>query len=309
MGAHSIRRATHDDFDELMQIGDVYQGMDYLGHRYHTYIDDPNNRSYVYVIADEIIALCSAFIIDDGQTFMIRGARTKEGFRGQGFYGKLNKYVYAQYGKIPSIKYDVMTTGNHNYDANKDRLLRKHTELNRKSLVHGRFKMSDTHVRELEGPYPVLQEMTSSDLLDLFGSEGSRKSLFPVNKIVIDWIPLRFLPSNMKYILEPEALCLRSKGNNGETTLLTFGTPSNCELGLRYSMDIFGDDFADFPYHVKRHMSHVATLTQGYVFLQMVIEERFRENAVNVLPLLNLPPFEFSWTTQINFETTFKVIK
>ncbi|XP_046557818.1 histidine N-acetyltransferase-like [Haliotis rubra] len=309
MATHSIRRATHDDFDELMQIGDVYQGMDYLGHRYHAYIDDPNNRSYVYMIGDEIIALCMAFIIDDGQTFMIRGARTKDGFRGQGIYGKLNKYVYAEYVDIASVKYDVMTTNNLNFDVNKDRLLKNHTELNRKSLVHGRFKMSDLHLHELEGPYPILQQMTSEDLLDLFASEGSSKSLFPANKIVIDWIPLRFLPSNMKYILEPEALCLRSKGSNGETTLLTFGTPSNCELGVRYSMDIFGDDVTDFPYHVIRHMRHVGTLTKGYVFLQMGIEEKFKEIAVNVLPLLNLTPFDFPWTTQINFESKFKVKK
>ena len=42
-----VRRALAGDYDDLMAIGDVFDGVDYLGHFYTKYIHSPDMYCYV----------------------------------------------------------------------------------------------------------------------------------------------------------------------------------------------------------------------------------------------------------------------
>ncbi|XP_046561770.1 histidine N-acetyltransferase-like isoform X2 [Haliotis rubra] len=211
MSDYHIRPATVDDYDGVMEIGDVYFGIDYLRDRYHLFMDDPNATSYVYVVGEEIVGFCTAFLIDDGLTFLVRGSRVKEGFRGQGVYGRLMTHVYTEYKDVDSIIYDAMTTNDYNFEAKKDSLKKTHTEVSRKCFLNYQFKMEDV---DTPAPTtgPVLEEANSSVMMSLFEDKNTREKLFPEGKIIIDWVPLRLLLVNMKYILAPNALALQSRG-------------------------------------------------------------------------------------------------
>ncbi|XP_048245791.1 histidine N-acetyltransferase-like [Haliotis rufescens] len=217
MSDYNIRRATVHDFDGVMDIGDVYMGIDYLRHRFHIFMDDRNIRSYVYIIGKEV-GFCSIALIDDGLTFLIRASRVKNGFRGQGVYGRLLKHIYAEYKDVDSIKYDAMTTDNYNCEDKKS-LENAYAVMCRKTILSYRFKVEDIDPPLNMTTFP--KEVNSSTMTSLFEDEKTRDTLFPEGKIIIDWVPLRLVPSNIKYILAVDTFALQSMGDNSEVSLLS----------------------------------------------------------------------------------------
>ncbi|XP_071096810.1 histidine N-acetyltransferase-like isoform X2 [Haliotis cracherodii] len=305
MSDYHIRRATVDDFDRVMAIGDVYGGIDYLRHRYHRFMDDPNAQSYVYVVGEEIVGFCTPFLVDDGLTFLVRGSRVKKDFQGQGVYGRLMKHVYAEYKDVDSIKYDAMTTNNCNFEAKKDSLRKTHTEISRKNFLNYHFKMED--IQPLTPPTDInLEEVNSSAMMSLFEDNITREKLFPGDKIIIDWVPLRLLLSNMKYILAPSSLALQSRGDNTHVSLLTVGTPIPCEMGIRYSIDVFGSDASVLRHHIIRHMEYLRSLTQKAVVIQIITAFELGNNGDDIVKSLGVPPFDFPMTEMIYFEKSFR---
>ena len=47
----TFREATSADYDDVMNIGDIYDGLDYLPVRYHDYCADP--RRHMFVAEDD----------------------------------------------------------------------------------------------------------------------------------------------------------------------------------------------------------------------------------------------------------------
>ncbi|XP_046561764.1 histidine N-acetyltransferase-like [Haliotis rubra] len=97
MAKHDIRRATRYDFADVMRIGDVYDGKDYLCYRYKSFLDDPNNRSYIYMVGHAVVGFSASFLIDGGQTLLCRSGRVKASFQGQGIFRTLKKYNVMYY--------------------------------------------------------------------------------------------------------------------------------------------------------------------------------------------------------------------
>ena len=53
----TCRLARHSDYDDVVHyIGDVYNGVDYLLHYYHQYIDDPNYYCYVAEVNGRVVS-------------------------------------------------------------------------------------------------------------------------------------------------------------------------------------------------------------------------------------------------------------
>ncbi|XP_067664206.1 uncharacterized protein [Haliotis asinina] len=303
MADYHIRRATVDDYAGVMDIGDVYFGNDYLRGRYHLFMNDPNATSYVYVVGEEIVGFCTAFLIDDGLTFLVRASRVKKDFQGQGVYGRLMKHVYAEYKDVDSIRYDTMTTNDYNFNAKKDGLKKTHTEVSRKCFLNYQFKMEDIDSPTLTTDL-LLEEVNSSVMMSLFGDKNAHKNLFPEGKIIVDWVPLRLLPANMKYILESKTLALQSRGDNSLVSLLTVGTPIRCERGTRYSLDVFGSDASALPHHMTRHLEYLRSLTQEYVVFQIIAVFELENMLKDFMHGLRATPLDTPMSEMIYFEKT-----
>ncbi|XP_067664203.1 histidine N-acetyltransferase-like [Haliotis asinina] len=300
MSDYHIRRATVDDFDGVMDIGDVYFGTDYLRHRYHSFMDDCNARSYVYVIGKEIVGFCSVHLIDNGLTFLVRASRVKEGFRGKGIYGRLLKHVYAEHKDVDNIKYDVITTSSYKFEARKKSLLNTYmyTISSRKTIRSYQFEVED-----MDLPTPAktafLEEVNSSTMTSLLEDEQTRDTLFPGGKMIINWLPLRLFTSNMKYIMGVDTFALISSCDNCKVSLLTVGTPTECQLGLLYNIDVFANDVTSLRYHVIRHIEHLKALTQKQVVLQIVTSADFDKTVDDIMKNLRIASFNKNLCTEI----------
>ncbi|XP_046545875.1 histidine N-acetyltransferase-like [Haliotis rubra] len=308
MSDYHIRLATVGDFDGVMDIGDVYMGADYLRHRYHSFMDDRNVRSYVYIIGKQIVGFCSVHLIDDGLTFLVRAGRVKEGFRGKGVYSRLLKHVHAEHKDVDSIKYDVITTRNYNFEAWKKSLENTYmyTVSSRKTILSYQLETED-----IERPGPTktsyLEEVTSSTMTSLLEDEKIRDTLFPEGKMIINWVPLRLFTSNMKYIMTPDTFALQSISDNFNVSLLTVGTSTECKLGLLYNIDVFANDVTGLCHHIIRHFEHLKALTQKQIVLQIVTSSDFCKTADDIMKNLRISSFHKNLRTEIiSLEKGFK---
>ncbi|XP_071096185.1 histidine N-acetyltransferase-like [Haliotis cracherodii] len=304
MSNHRIRRATADDFQAVMDFGDVLFGLDYLPQRYHSFIDDPNARSYVYIVGEEIVAFCSPHLLDDGTTFVMRGSRVKAGFRNQGIYGRLLKHVYDDFKGTDTIKHDVMTTHSLNYENKRESLKKTHRLISQKETLNYRAKLADV-------PLPIMstddrpQAFTTADMNSLLDSKESCENLFPGGKIIVAWLPLGLLPANLKYMMPPNSFALQSRADNTNVSLLSIGSSVECQRGLRYMCDIFGNDATSLRRHLVSQLYKARGLTEGYVVFEIIIETSLRDIADDIMKDAGVPFLDLDKKTMVLLEKPF----
>ncbi|XP_071096812.1 histidine N-acetyltransferase-like [Haliotis cracherodii] len=288
MSNHQIRRATTDDFQAVMDFGDVVFGLDYLPQLYHSFIDDPNARSYVYIVGEEIVGFCSPHLIDDGATFLMRGSRVKDGFRGQGIYGLFLKHVHEDFKGTDTIKYDVMCVNDINYGAKKESLNRTHTVVSQKATLYYRAKLADV-------PLPIMstddrpEAFTTADMKSLLDSKESCESLFPDGRMMVAWLPLGLLPANLKYMMPPNSFALQSRADNTNVSLLSVGSTVECQMGLRYICDVFGSDATSLRHHLVCHLFNARSLTQDLVIFEIIIDTSLSDIADDIMKDAGVP--------------------
>ncbi|XP_071096816.1 histidine N-acetyltransferase-like [Haliotis cracherodii] len=307
MSNHLIRQATVEDFDGVMNIGDVYFGLDYLRHVYHTIMDDPNATGYVYVIGEEIIGFTSIYRLDDGITFFVRASRIKSGFRGKGLYGKLLHYACEDHKNIESIQYEAMVVHGVTYESKRLNLENNHTQLVQKSVLNYHLKLERMKVpgQPLDA---ILETFDSAEMTSLFVDKKACEALFPSGRVITDWVPLRLLPSNVRYILTAGAIALASRNENTRVSLLTIGTPVPCQLGLRYCLDIFGNDGTVFQEHVIRHIEYIKNITDKntMIVIMIVVDPCLASVVDKQLSDMDIPPYDFHPKSITVFEDSFK---
>ncbi|XP_046557817.1 histidine N-acetyltransferase-like [Haliotis rubra] len=303
MSKHHIRRATADDFQAVMDIGDVLFGLDYLPQHYHTFIDDPNARSYVYLVGEEIVGFCSPHIIDNGTTFLMRGSRVKDGFRGQGIYGRLLKHVYDDFTDTDTIKRDVMTTNNVNYEKNGG-LKKTHTFISKKETLNYGTKLTDVNLPVISADDRP-KTFTAADMKLLLDCKESCEELFPDGKMVVAWLPLDLLPANLKYMVPPDSFALQSRADNTHVSLLTVASTVKCQRGLRYFCDVFGRDATSLRHHLVSHLHNARSLTEGFVVFEIIIETSLRVIAGDIMKDVGVPILDLAKQAMVLLEKPF----
>ncbi|XP_041370614.1 histidine N-acetyltransferase-like [Gigantopelta aegis] len=280
----TFREATISDYHDVMAIGEVYNGVDYLPSRYEDMMRSHNHTGYVSVVNGEIVAFVAACIVDNGETLVTRAGRVNDKYRGQGVYGSLLRFARKQIAAVGGVKYEAFTTLSKNFEENKDKIKAVYTEILIKNAMYyrSRFKIKDFKAlpNDLNTMPTLLQK---ADLENIFSSDATCKHLFKSNRIVCGWVPFRLLSSNIDYILKPDTLllasCRHDRSNNDVIyTCLTAGMHTPCKLGLVYSIDIFGGDVSEVRHHIQVHAKN----------LQSVADDR--ECAVTVMWEDNLLP-------------------
>ena len=105
-----------------------------------------------------------------------------------------------------------------------------------------------------------------TDFNSLFSSPETCKYLFPHNTIVVDWVPLKLLPTNINYILSSTSLALASRSpncswNDVSYSLLTIGSYYMCFNCIAYQLDVYGTDVTQLHRHLLAHVENIVTLT------------------------------------------------
>ncbi|XP_067664204.1 histidine N-acetyltransferase-like [Haliotis asinina] len=304
MSNHHIRRATADDYQAVMDIGDVLFGLDYLQQYYHTFIEDPYARSYVYLVGEEIVGFCSPHIIDDGTTFLMRGSRVKDEFRGQGIYGRLLKHVYEDFKDTDTIKRDVMTTNNVNYEQ-KGGLKNTHTFISKKEILVYGTKLTDADLPMIS-PDDRPQTFAAADMRSLLDCSESCERLFPDGKMTVAWLPLGLLPANLKYMVPSNSLALQTRATDDtHVSLLTVGSALKCQKGLRYMCDVFGRDATPLRHHIISHLQNASSLTEGFVVFEIILESSLRDIADHIMKDAGIPSLDVPRKAMVLLEKSF----
>ncbi|XP_005100731.1 histidine N-acetyltransferase [Aplysia californica] len=81
-----IRTARHEDYDDIMEIGDVYGGRDYLPSMFHMFLDDPNIYAIVAEVDCKPVGFYLLHVLDGGESAVKRGGRVNTSFRKRGIF-------------------------------------------------------------------------------------------------------------------------------------------------------------------------------------------------------------------------------
>ncbi|BFZ20332.1 hypothetical protein BsWGS_23371 [Bradybaena similaris] len=106
-----IRPARAEDYQDLLEIGDVYGGRDYLVAHYHTYLNNPVIYPLVAEADGKAVGFYLNHFIDDGRTLIKRAARVHPNYRGKGIFHLLSKALDKHREEFwPQVEYEVFGT-------------------------------------------------------------------------------------------------------------------------------------------------------------------------------------------------------
>ncbi|XP_048884681.1 N-acetyltransferase 16, like isoform X6 [Brienomyrus brachyistius] len=86
--------ASPGDYDDVMAISDgIYEGNDYLPHRYHSWMTEPHRLVILAKRDGKLVALESGLIVDGGSTVVVEGLRVCPSERGRGLAGVIIRFA------------------------------------------------------------------------------------------------------------------------------------------------------------------------------------------------------------------------
>ncbi|PFX13380.1 putative N-acetyltransferase 16 [Stylophora pistillata] len=190
----TFRLAQTSDFDEILKLSEgVYDGQDYLPLRFHKWMQMINVAVMLAHTSGKLIGLVQCSVVDDGRTAVRRAARISPEFRGQGVYKRLseamNEFVRRHY---PAVQREMFTSTMCHFPAREITEMRSiRTSAVNKSL----FALDSLKVNFSDQVEPCMKEY----LCDVIFTSPFARRLFPYNSIILDWIPMEPLRSNIDH--------------------------------------------------------------------------------------------------------------
>uniref|UniRef100_A0A0B7A0F0 N-acetyltransferase domain-containing protein n=2 Tax=Arion vulgaris TaxID=1028688 RepID=A0A0B7A0F0_9EUPU len=279
-----IRKARPEDYDDLMEMGDVYGGKDYLICHYHSYFDDPAIYPLVAEIDGKAVGYYMNHIIDNGRTLIKRAGRVHPKYRGKGTFHLLSEAL-DKYRKefFPGVGYEVFGTTNRADRAAKEFKDKGFVELIRKRILNMTVRLNE--LQGLDNQVPTVTKMTYDDIRLLFANDEAVNRLIP-QRVLFNWfLGYRIVESNIKYIHDDNAFVLASTSSTSsqpvpvEDRHLHNFTPEainqidilSCAhkhvgvLGLSYQIDIYtadGFDKSMIKAHLIKHYNDFSNSTK-----------------------------------------------
>ncbi|XP_050404661.2 uncharacterized protein LOC126820621 [Patella vulgata] len=264
-----IRRATLEDYQGVMDIGEIYQGRDYLPAKYEKYFKKFN--CYVGEIDGEIVTFHADRLVDGGATIATAAARVKERYQGQGILGAMLKNVYDSYKHVTSVKYEMMTTNNVNIGLNGERIKRKFTQILERVLVEIIGEVRDFKPNNMESDETKVQELTAGDLKEIFQSKDTCSRLFPGDRILPSWYPYRLLPENIPLMMDGFKFWGTKSSDQSTYTALSVTEHFNLGERLMSKMCMYGSDAIDIKQHVVKHIHNLNILVKSGTYTSIMI--------------------------------------
>ena len=125
-----------------------------------------------------------------------------------------------------------------------------------------------------------LQTVSDETLSGYFKSTEICHYLSPQEHMVVDWVPLKMIDSNIPFMNGPEGYTNRFSDirvENGKCRgLLSFGTTFKIQRPpVHCNLDIFGTDTQSLKEHIIRHLTLIRPKFQGVVGMLVYVQEDF----------------------------------
>ncbi|PFX11612.1 putative N-acetyltransferase 16 [Stylophora pistillata] len=188
----TFRLAQTSDFDEILKLSEgVYDGQDYLPLRFHKWMQMVNVAVMLAHSSGRLIGLVQCSVV--GRTAVRQAARVLPEFRGRGVYKRLskamNEFVRRHY---PAVQREMFTSNMCHFPAREITEMRSiRTSAVNKSL----FALESLKVNFSDQVEPCMKEY----LCEVIFTSPFARNLFPYNSIILDWIPMEPLQSNIDH--------------------------------------------------------------------------------------------------------------
>ncbi|XP_030635070.1 histidine N-acetyltransferase-like [Chanos chanos] len=284
--------ARPEDYDDVMAISEgIYWGDDYVPHRYHTWMTEPNRVVILARRERKLVALESGLVVDGGQTVVGEGLRVCPTERGRGVAGVIQRFIEQYILQLyPSVRVRRLTRevnpGPEKLSKFKVLARRAILSLRGKAetfdgfISHLKAKLNTGEVSdggsahdsvELESKMITLMDHHQLKALLLDPDLPSRLQL-PGGAIIQDWQPLQPVESNLE-VLNRRNLTWLVDGSNEKPMFMSFHTPPYpipLDGGaFRLNIDLFGT----IPFLAKAaltaHLEKVRGELQGTVIFHV----------------------------------------
>ncbi|CAG5116435.1 unnamed protein product [Candidula unifasciata] len=207
-----IRPARPEDFNDLMGIGDVYYGRDYLKAHYHTYFDNPDIYPLVAELDGKAIGFYMSHIIDGGRTLIKRAARVHPNYRDKKIFHQLSDALDRHREQfLPHLEYEVFGATN-KVDGSAGGFQKKgFTEIVRKRILNllvptDNLKGLDANPDEAAR----LTLMTYDDVKLLFANKDVVNRMVP-NGVLYNWfLGYKIFEENIEHFVNDNAFVFAS---------------------------------------------------------------------------------------------------
>ncbi|KAL3854206.1 hypothetical protein ACJMK2_013484 [Sinanodonta woodiana] len=270
-----MRRATAEDKNKVLVLSEKYHGdLDYLPSYYESFLQNPVAVPFVISKDSEIIGYMCGFVIDNGETIAQRAGRISEKFHGRGYLKLLSEQIIAEARKIYNIQRMVSAVNCDNpYIQSKSLWEMYSSVISTKYMLRYVVIPSQLINSELPNNRP-LKNMPIHGVAEYFDTEVIRKHLFPEDRIVINWIPYRLLPSNLSLLECENTVCASdvqvcNRIVSGLLSIATFYTIRRPRYA--YSLDLYGSDISSVRYHLLYHLKFIANELKDLACLSIVV--------------------------------------
>lgn len=134
-----------------------------------------------------------------------------------------------------------------------------------------------------------LTSVSDSLLSSFVSSTTVSEYLFPEKRIIVDFVPLRLMQSNIeltgpKNFTEVYSDLLIEDKSGACKGLLSFGTCYRIQaLPYRYEIDLYGADMNRFRTHIVKHLLRLKERVTGITAVALFLEDSFSSETVDKL--------------------------
>ncbi|XP_067660830.1 histidine N-acetyltransferase-like [Haliotis asinina] len=269
MSNYTIRRATLGDYESVLAIGEVYNGVDYLPCKYAELMEDDNNLNFICIVDGEVIGFLCGALIDNREAFVLRAGRVKEAYQGQGYYRALRSHLYQTMSKIKSVKHEKVVVFNEIIQ----KLLRPDSGFEHITMQKlYTYEIPESFVEEASYD---LQPLTPKDLRRLLSNPETRHFLFPEGIIFVHRVPYKLVEGNFPSIFNKRTVLFGTPSYSSLYKLVTTGHYYNAKLGFRYILDIYGSSSEEFGDHLKAHLAFIREFNKGKTTVTIFTPQTF----------------------------------
>ncbi|KAJ8254829.1 hypothetical protein GJAV_G00197800 [Gymnothorax javanicus] len=265
--------ARPEDYDDVMGIsGNIYDGYDYLPHRYHSWMTEPDRVVILAKKEGKLMALESGLVLDGGHTVLVEGLRVCPSERGKGIAGVIQRFVDQYIRRIyPSVRVKRLTRLS---DPGKD--LAKFTIVEKRAVLilcveAEKFDGFFSQLKAKLAPGPKLrvldEEKQLRDLL-LDPELGARLQL-PGGLISTAWQPFQLAESNLEVLRRQDITWLADM--SASPTFLSVHTPVYPIPinggSLLFNIDLFGMSHVLARQALVCHLERVKDNIKGAIWI------------------------------------------
>lgn len=260
----TFRRSLPDDYQKILEIGNIYFGTDYLPGSYHEYLNSPYRFCYVGEVDEKVVTFCLLYVVDNGEAVVLQASRTHPDYRKLGLFKNIKLHgareVKTKFPKITRV-----------YGTSVDsRVLQK--AIAQKTLVMTNYgvalkitpdlftsKLTDAFLNDkvYDMKSASISKLSLKDALQVLNNKENQARFFPTGYFVSAWEPFKVMESNFDILLR-ECHVYADISRGPVCTGVSFGMLRNAPDGIRYDLDINGaDDTTTLLAHMLKHILYL----------------------------------------------------